>query len=52
MEEKEKIETLLKSLEIVCDLLNEDTIKKATNQQLVEYLELTNRLKAIILSNL
>lgn len=50
--EEEKIETLLKGLELVCELMNEDTMKNATNQQLVEYLELTNRLKAIILSNL
>lgn len=52
MEEQEKIEALLQSLETVCKLLNEDTIKSATEQQLVEYLELTNKLKAIILSNL
>ena len=52
MEEQEKIETLLQSLEKVCELMNENTIKSATDQQLIEYLELTNKLKAIILSNL
>lgn len=52
MEEQEKMETLLKGLELVCELYNEDTIKNATDQQLLDYLELTNKLKAIIMSNL
>ena len=52
MDEQQKIETLLQSLETVCKLLNEETIKNATNEQLLNYLELTNKLKAIILSNL
>lgn len=50
--EQERIETLLKSLELVCELMKDDTIKNASNQQLVEYIELTNRLKAILLSSL
>lgn len=50
--EEEKINTLLKSLELVCELMNEETMKSATNEQLLEYIELTNKLKALILSNL
>lgn len=49
---KSEVETLLESLELVCKLIDEGAIKKASNEQLVEYIELTNKLKAIILTNL
>lgn len=48
----EEVNTLLESLELVCKLMEDDTIKKATDEQLLEFIELTNKLKSIILSNL
>lgn len=49
---KNEVEKLLESLELVCKLLDDNVVKNATNEQLVEYIELTNKLKAVILSNL
>jgi len=47
-----EVEKLLESLELVNKLIEKDAIKSATNEQLVEYIELTNKLKALIISNL
>lgn len=49
---KNDVQTLLESLELVCKLIDDGAIKNATDEQLVEYIELTNKLKAVILSNL
>ena len=46
------MEELLKSMKMLCELLEDINIKEATNEQLLEYMELTNRLKAMILVNL
>ena len=46
------MEKLLESLKLVNELIQEDSIKNATNEQLLEYIELTNKLKALIISNL
>ncbi len=47
-----EVEKLLESLELVNKLIEENAIKSATNEQLLEYIELTNKLKALIISNL
>ena len=44
----EKNDNLLKYLYNINELINEDSIKNASNEQLLEYLKLTNRLKAVI----
>ena len=40
------MEKLLQALRIINEQLNEETIKSATNEQLLEYTVLINKLKA------
>lgn len=47
-----EVEKLIESLKLVNKLIEDDAIKNATNEQIMEYLELTNKLKALIISNL
>lgn len=48
----DEVEKLIESLKLVNKLIEDDAIKNATNEQIMEYLELTNKLKALIISNL
>ncbi len=46
------VEKLLESLELVNKLIEDGAIKAATNEQILDFIELTNKLKALIISNL
>ena len=48
----DEMQELIDSLKIVNKLMEKDTIKNATNEQLLEYIELTNQIKAMIIASL
>ncbi|MBP3707421.1 MAG: hypothetical protein J6J36_02280 [Clostridia bacterium] len=47
-----EVEELIKALEKVNTLMTEENIRKATTEQLLEYNEQINRLKALLLEAL
>ena len=46
------VEKLLQALRIVSEQMTGETIKEATNEQLLEYTVLINRIKAILKSSI
>ncbi len=41
-----EVEKLLEGLRLVSEMMNDDVIKNATDEQLIEYTNLINKLKA------
>lgn len=46
------VQKLLEGLRIVSEMMTDDVIKNATNEELLEYNNLINRIKAKIVSNI
>ncbi len=51
-ENTNEVEKLLQSLRDVREVLTPENISNATNEQLLEYIELTNQIQAMLISSI